>query len=99
MEARGADREWTVSEVGALWREAWPYTDRVREYVAGESKPVEPVKQPNAVGPGRREVKPEPAGPAKRERNRVPLGCWYVVVAVCGLVVWWLVTVVADYWR
>ena len=35
VEARGADREWTVSEVGALWREAWPYTDRVREYVAG----------------------------------------------------------------
>lgn len=99
VEARGADREWTVSEVGALWREAWPYTDRVREYVAGESKPVESVKQPNAVGPGRKEVKPEPAGPAKRERNRVPLGCWYVVVAVCGLVVWWLVTVVADYWR
>ena len=99
VEARGADRDRTVSEVGALWREAWPYADRVREYVAGEPKPVESVKQPNAVGPEPKEVKPEPAGPAKRERNRVPLGCWYVVVAVCGLVVWWLVTVVADYWR
>ncbi|MXY76296.1 MAG: hypothetical protein F4Y40_04325 [Acidimicrobiia bacterium] len=95
VEARGADRDRTVSEVRALWREAWT-PDKVRKYVAGEAEPVESAKQPYAVRPDRQELEPEPAN---QERKRVPFGCWYLVVAVLGLVVWWLVTVVADYWR